>query len=44
MNDDLFSPVDVISEQPKGVGSLPQSKVPIRRIITFKITDERDNS
>ena len=44
MNDNVLNIVNVIVTKPEGVGPSSEGKVPIRRILKFTGSDERDNS
>lgn len=44
MNENLLNIANTIVTQPEGVGPYSEGKVPVRRILKFTISDERDNS
>ena len=46
MNDELFNPIDPVEDmsQFERFAEAPRPLVPQRRILKFKISDERDNS
>ena len=44
MNENLLNIANTMVTQPEGLGPSSESKVPIRRILKFTVSDERDNS
>lgn len=44
MNESVLDILDTIVSQPEGLGPSSEFKVPVRRILKFNISDERDNS